>query len=171
MTPHDYTKTELHSQPFGATITVKRRVELVRAASVSPMAASTCATSRKERERESCPAPVDRPGARAIQIAKINRALQLSCSRLDQRRLRQCNREQKGTTPSLTSGGFMVKVYNFTKGDPLAGENVRVLAKFTADAIKRLNAEAVLETEEEVDERYVDADGKYSPPLVSPPET
>jgi hypothetical protein len=65
----------------------------------------------------------------------------------------------------------MVKVYNFTKGDPLAGENVRVLAKFTADAIKRLNAEAVLETEEEVDERYVDADGKYSPPLVSPPET
>jgi hypothetical protein len=51
MTPHDYTKTELHSQPFGATITVKRRVELVRAASVSPMAASTCATSRKERER------------------------------------------------------------------------------------------------------------------------
>ena len=63
----------------------------------------------------------------------------------------------------------MIKVYNFTKGDPLAGENVRVLAKFTADAIIRLHAEAVLETEEEVDERYVDADGKYSPPLVEFP--
>ncbi len=65
----------------------------------------------------------------------------------------------------------MVKVYNFTKGDPLAGENVRVLAKFTVDAIERADGEAILDTEEEVDGRYVDADGKYSPPLVEPPET
>jgi hypothetical protein len=65
----------------------------------------------------------------------------------------------------------LVKVYNFTKGDPLAGESVRVLAKYTADAIERVNGEAVLDTEEEVDERYVDGVGKYSPPLVRPPES
>jgi hypothetical protein len=64
----------------------------------------------------------------------------------------------------------MVKVYNFIKGDPLAGENVQVLAKYTADAIKRNGGEAVLDTEEEADERYVDSDGKYSPPLVKPAE-
>ena len=42
---------------------------------------------------------------------------------------------------------------------------VRVLAN-TRLSDQRVNGEAVLETEEEVDERYVDADGKYSPPLA-----
>jgi hypothetical protein len=64
----------------------------------------------------------------------------------------------------------LIRVYNFTKGDPLAGENVRVLAKFTVDAIKRADGEAIFDTEEEVDECYVNADGKYSPLLVRPSE-